>query len=85
MKNGQRSTILPSQLSACVVYVTLYAPYVAMPHIRIMRREMAVAMQMSAEEKRHHNNAEDNATATVTMAYRRAAARQDGRPNLTGN
>lgn len=30
---------------------TLYAPYVAMPHIRIMRRDMAVAMQISAEEK----------------------------------
>lgn len=50
-----------------------------------MRREMAVAMQMSAEQKRHHNNVEDNATATVTTAYRQAAARQDGRPNLTGN
>lgn len=45
---------------------------------------MAVAMQMSAGQKRHHNHVEDNATA-VTTAYRRDAAGQDGRPNLTGN
>lgn len=44
---------------ACIVYiVTLYAPYVAMPHIRIMRRDIAVAMQISADQ----NNMEDITT-----------------------
>lgn len=44
---------------ACIAYiVTLYAPYVAMPHIRIMRRDIAVAMQISADQ----NNMEDITT-----------------------
>lgn len=36
-----------------VLYIfTLYAPYVAMPHMRIMSKEIAVAMQMSAERRK---------------------------------
>lgn len=59
-RNDPRSMLLFGRRTNCVstctvslasvLGFTLYAPYVAMPQMRIMSRDIAVAMQMSARE-----------------------------------
>lgn len=65
-------------LFVCVVYLfTLYAPYVAMPHIRIMSRDIAVAMQISAERK--HTWREDRLSQLISRRAANASFHQNPR------
>lgn len=61
-----------------VVYLfTLYAPYVAMPHIRIMSRDIAVAMQISAGGK--HTWREDRLSQLISRRAANASFHQNPR------
>lgn len=61
---------MPVWISFVFVYgFTLYAPYVAMPHIRIISRDIAVAMQISVEREHKWNN-----TKTDHLDYQSSTA-----------
>lgn len=67
-----------SSVFVCVVYLfTLYAPYVAMPHIRIMSRDIAVAMQISAGRK--HTWCEDRLSQLISQRAANASFHQNPR------
>lgn len=52
----------------CIAYsFTLYAPYVAMPHIRIISRDIAVAMQISAERKYKQTEQHENRSSRLSV------------------